>query len=251
MATDYALVTLGTVASTQDEARRRLLAADRPVLVVADRQVAGRGRSGRGWEQAPRALFSSLAFRPSWPRDTWSRLTLLAGLAVHGAAAGAVPAHGRDPAAAGLGLKWPNDLVGDGGKVAGVLTEVEGDTAVVGVGLNLWWPDRPGSPRPAGVAALCAADPGPGLAAELAGAWAGRFLESVGAGWDTWPRERYLERCVTVGRTVTWLPDGTGRAVDVDAGGGLVVDTTGGRVTLTAGEVREVRETAGGDGGPG
>lgn len=234
MATPYATVHLGTVDSTQDEARSRATAGDQPVLVVAERQTTGRGRSGRRWEQAPRALFSSLAFFPSWPAETWPRLTLVAGLAVHGALA----AHTEvEP-----GLKWPNDLVSGAGKLGGILTEAEaagrGGLVVIGCGVNLWWPDPD---RPAGVAAACDQDPGRDLARRLAAAWATEVLEVMAEEPDAWDRTAYRAACVTLGAEIAWEPDGTGTAVDIDGGGGLVVETATGTVTLVAGEVHNVR----------
>src|SRR5680860_1087300 len=100
MATRYALITLDEATSTQDEARTRYRGG--PLLVVTGHQTAGRGRSGRRWENAPRAMAASCAFAPDWPRAAWPRLSLVAGLAA------------RD--VFDFDLKWPNDLIADGRK---------------------------------------------------------------------------------------------------------------------------------------
>jgi BirA family transcriptional regulator, biotin operon repressor / biotin---[acetyl-CoA-carboxylase] ligase len=114
---------------------------DAPLLRMADRQTAGRGRLGRSWQggEAGASLAFSLAVRPV--AADWSGLSLAVGLAV---------AEALDPAGARLALKWPNDVWlrdGDGGgdavgrKLAGVLVEslpVGGRRwAVIGIGINL------------------------------------------------------------------------------------------------------------------
>ncbi len=228
MITPYATVSVPTVASTQDAARARAAATGEAVLVVSGRQTSGRGRSGATWWEAPRAMYSSLAFRPAWSKETWPRLTLAAGLAVRtaiGSLADVVP-----------GLKWPNDLVTFAGKLGGILTEVEGDLAVVGCGVNLWWPNAP-----AGVAAACRRDPGPGLARALAESWATALLETAAGPPGHWGAPAYREACVTIGCEITWDPDGSGVAAGIDDSGRLLVDATGGRVALASGAVRTVR----------
>ena len=118
---------LGTVTSTQDVAR------DLPIgsIVVADRQTAGRGRGDHRWE-APlgTALLVSFVLEPS------PLLSIAAGVAAAEACGPSVR------------LKWPNDLVVDGGlKLGGILVENTGGKAVCGIGINLQW-------APAGAARL-------------------------------------------------------------------------------------------------
>ncbi len=229
MATPYATVALDTVQSTQDEARHRL--GDRPgaVLVVAAEQTSGRGRTGRVWVSAPRAVAASLALRPSWSIETWPRLTLAAGLAAADAT--------ERVTGTGVWLKWPNDVVtADGAKLGGLLAESRDDVVVVGLGLNLFWPDPP-----AAAGALLDSDPGPGLARTIATAWADELLLRVDTGPRAWGVDQYRRRCVTLGADITWEPAGVGRAVDVDGDGRLLVETAGGPVLLAAGEVHQVR----------
>ena len=168
------------------------------LVVGADHQTAGRGRRGRTWESRPgSSLLVSVVLRPAPPL-----VTLAAGVA----AAEACEA----VAGVTVALKWPNDVLAPAGKVGGILCELVGDAAVVGLGLNLHW-------APPGAACL-----GPGadrdavLAAFLAG------LDDPG---DV--LARYRARCSTVGRRVrVELPDGRveGVAEAVDDGGRLVVD---------------------------
>lgn len=112
-----------------------------PALLVAEHQVAGRGRAGRTWQTPPRAaLTASLLVRPQVPRERLGWLPLLAGLATVTALRSTlgIQAH----------AKWPNDVVvrtqepevegwGSLRKVAGILTEVLPDGVVIGVGLNV------------------------------------------------------------------------------------------------------------------
>jgi len=104
------------------------------VVAVADEQTAGRGRLGRTWvAPAGSALLVSALLRPGLPREQTHLVTLAAGLA----ALDAIDAidGARSPAA---GLKWPNDVVVDDRKLAGILAEADGQGAVVvGMGCNV------------------------------------------------------------------------------------------------------------------
>jgi BirA family biotin operon repressor/biotin-[acetyl-CoA-carboxylase] ligase len=226
MDTPYEVVHLPIAGSTQDEARSRC--TGRALLVIADAQTAGRGRSGARWEQADRAVAASLAWAPSWPAALWPRLALAAGVA----ARDAVESRPGGPA---VSLEWPNDLVLGGLKVGGIIAEAGGGAVVVGLGLNLWW-RRPIE----GAGALWQRDPGPGTALRVAEAWAGSLLEVASADPDAWPLERYVEHCVTVGRSITW-DGGAGRALGIERDGGLRVDDGEAVVVLHAGAVRDVR----------
>lgn len=225
MPTPYAVAHLDRVDSTQHVARDRF-DGGAPVLVVADRQDAGRGRSGRRWLEADRGLYASLAFAPSSEPPEWPVIPLLAGLAARAALDGSP------------GLKWPNDLLGDDGrKVGGILAEAAGGVVVVGLGVNLWW-ERPAPDT----ASFLDADPGPGEPLRIARRWAEELLarEASPQGW----RVEYRGACVTLGQEIKWAvgpAPGRGTAVDVGADGALLVATATGRVRLVSGEVREVR----------
>jgi BirA family transcriptional regulator, biotin operon repressor / biotin---[acetyl-CoA-carboxylase] ligase len=216
MATPYLQLWEEEVASTQDLARSQL--GSLPVVVVAQRQTAGRGRGGSVWESAPRALAVSIAFRPD--EEDRRPFSLMAGVAA-----------GR--AVDGVTLKWPNDVMADGVKVGGILVE-RANEVVVGMGLNLWWPDS--SER---VGALHEDDPGRGLHAEIAGLWAAEMMRLIEA--DGWPLEEYRRLCSTLGNDITWEPEGRGTAVDITEDGGLVVEIGGARQTLTSGAIRHLR----------
>ena len=107
--------------------------------LVADHQTAGRGRAGRHWETPPgAALTMSFVLRPRLPREQWGLIPLVVGLAC----VKTLRADGVDAL-----LKWPNDVVVDGGarvpgwgslrKVAGILCEVRDDAVVAGIGVNV------------------------------------------------------------------------------------------------------------------
>jgi BirA family biotin operon repressor/biotin-[acetyl-CoA-carboxylase] ligase len=127
---------------TIDSTNRYLLecaakGANEGVVAVADEQTAGRGRLGRSWIAPPRsALLVSVLLRPQLPVDQLHLLTVAAAVAAIDAV--------RALAAVVALLKWPNDVVVDDRKLAGILAESDGAGAtVVGMGLNLrgdWFP---------------------------------------------------------------------------------------------------------------
>lgn len=217
MATRYALIVEDTVTSTQDVAFRAF--RNRPVLVVAEHQIEGRGRSGRTWEQPDRGLFVSMAFAPEWPQQDWPRLALAAGIA----------AHDVFPQA---DLKWPNDLLLDGKKIGGILSEAQGPVVAIGLGVNLWWVDPPEF-----AAAVSEMDPGKDAAIAFAFEWAGSLLDRVARGPASWGFGEYRSACVTLGRNVSWGSGFEGRAIGIDETGRLLVETSDGVSALASGEV--------------
>ncbi len=120
------------ISSTQDEAARLArTGAPEGTLVVAGRQTRGRGRVGRTWFSPPGAgLYASVVFRPPVSPAQWPALSVLAGVAV-------VEELQRQGIVAAR-LKWPNDALIGGRKVAGILAEAFPDVgfAVLGLGLN-------------------------------------------------------------------------------------------------------------------
>jgi BirA family transcriptional regulator, biotin operon repressor / biotin---[acetyl-CoA-carboxylase] ligase len=223
-------VSLGTprlhlrrVTSTNERARE--LAARGAVhgtLVTAAEQSAGRGRQGRTWTApAGRALLCSLIIR-----DPPRLLPLAAGVAV------------AEVAAADAQLKWPNDVLLAGRKVAGILVEgrPQENWAVVGIGLNvaLREQDFPAELRGrAGTLGLQpdAVEPTLQRLLGLLELWVGADSPSV--------LEAVRARDALLDREVRWA-GGEGRAAGVDGDGRLVVVTDAGRVALDAGEVHLV-----------
>jgi BirA family biotin operon repressor/biotin-[acetyl-CoA-carboxylase] ligase len=134
----YRLVHLPEIDSTNAEAMRRGLAGERgPLWVLADRQTAGRGRSGRTWVSEPGNLYASLLIETGCPVARAGQLSLVAGVAT----IDALRNTGAPPP--GLRLKWPNDVLIGRAKAGGILVESSsrspqgGLIAVIGVGINL------------------------------------------------------------------------------------------------------------------
>ena len=218
MATPYWQLRRDEVPSTQDLARTQL--GSIPVVVIAAAQTAGRGRSGSGWLTAPRALAVSVAYRATSEEDR--PISLTAGVA------------GRRALGAMVGLKWPNDLEMGDAKVGGILVEQSDGVVVVGMGLNLWWPDPP-----EGVGALHEDDPGAERHAQIGALWAAELLSLLRV--EGWPIDEYRQACVTLGRDISWEPDGSGRAVDVSETGALMIEDDSGLREIHSGAVRHVR----------
>ncbi len=222
MDTHYASVLLDNVESTQDEAADRWSGS--PVLVVAKHQSSGRGRLDRVWLEPDRGLFTSLAFAPAWAPARYPLIPLVAGLAMRQAL--------DETLGVDVGLRWPNDLMVDKGKVGGVLVESNDERAIVGCGINLFWVDPVD-----GAAGVATTDPGPGAVSDLAARWAIRFLERMTAAADLWGHHEYEAVCVTVGQRVAY-ERGSGTAVGIDSDGALLVETGDGVVAVHAGDIR-------------
>ncbi|MDE1466630.1 biotin--[acetyl-CoA-carboxylase] ligase [Aurantiacibacter sp. D1-12] len=101
--------------------------------LLAERQTGGRGRGGRGWESAATNLHASTVIRLRKHDHPAHTLSLTIGLAVYEQVCGAMFDYHRDKVA----LKWPNDVLIDGAKAAGILLERHEDTVVAGIGINL------------------------------------------------------------------------------------------------------------------
>ena len=217
MATPYFQQRIESVPSTQDVARENL--EELPVLIMTPNQTKGRGREGSEWITADRAVAASFAF--ACDDDDSRPFSLMAGVAAARVAEAAM-------------LKWPNDVVWGELKVGGILVERSADVVVVGLGLNLWWPDPP-----AGMTGLLGEDPGEDHYAEVAGLWGAELMRLVDS--DGWPIDEYRSLCVTIGMDITWDRGGSGRAVAIRDDGGLVVETETGPETIFSGVVRHVR----------
>lgn len=242
-----------------------------PALLVAEHQVAGRGRAGRTWTVPPRAaLTASVLLQPRVPPARLGWLPLLAGLAV-------VRALGRTGLPAGVArLKWPNDVLlavgdrpaagwGTDRKVAGVLAEVvpAGTRVVVGIGLNVsQTADELPVPTATSLALAAAATgvPTPGrgevlvaLVEELVDVVA-RWEEADGDAVAAGLAAACADVSATIGRRVRaelagGAGDVVGTAVGLDPDGALVVRTDDARhVVVAAGDVHHLRPATGPDG---
>src|SRR5712692_3600029 len=126
------LVAHEVLGSTNAEALSLARQGERgPLWITAERQSAGRGRRGRSWVSAPGNLYASLLLTDPAPPEHWPELSFVAALALHDAVGGRIPG-----LAARLVLKWPNDLLIDRNKFAGILVEGEGAAVAIGIGVN-------------------------------------------------------------------------------------------------------------------
>jgi len=243
-ATHVAIETVAETGSTNADLLARVDTLDGPVLRIADNQTAGRGRAGRAWLSQPgAALMFSLAWRFKGPLHKMSGLPMAVGVALaETIAALGVPVQ----------IKWPNDLLRDGKKLAGILVETQaakrdsdGDGAVwavIGVGLNLIMPDELEAAIGREVAAapwLAKMDRNQLMAALLS------RLAAVLAEFDDTGFAPFTERWNTLhawqGQEVVLLDNGAvlqqGVAAGVDAIGRLMLDTAQGRVEVLSGDV--------------
>ena len=216
------------------------------LVVVADRQLSGRGRAGRTWEDRPATTGAAGSLLctavVAEPESSATLVPLAAGLAV----ADAVRRQGAHPR-----LKWPNDVLLDGRKTAGVLVERheigEGHVLVIGMGINTDWR---GVERVGEQADWTSVAEASGRDVDRGG-----LLADLLRGLATWLRSlpsdplrllvTYRDACATIGRDVrVSFPDGdqlTGRAVDLDREGRLVVETAQGAVAVNAGDIEHLR----------
>jgi BirA family biotin operon repressor/biotin-[acetyl-CoA-carboxylase] ligase len=230
------VVRLGAVGSTNDEAMALLRADGSPVWVTATRQTAGRGRRGRPWVSKGGNLYASFAFPVAMPAEARAFLPLAAAVALREA----ISASADLP----VSLKWPNDVLVNGRKAAGILIETETTAsgrmrAVAGFGVNL-------AHAPADVPAttLCAHAPWltvDALFDALRPALASVLAQLSAPGGLAVLRGRWLSAAAGVGEPIVVRLDGDtreGRFLDLDSEGRLVLEEPGGGTArIAAGEV--------------
>ncbi|WP_242372511.1 biotin--[acetyl-CoA-carboxylase] ligase [Anaeromyxobacter sp. SG26] len=232
--------------STNDRAKELAEAgAEHGTIVVAETQTAGRGRRGRAWVSPPRRnLYFSAILRPDLSPARAPELTLVASIAI---------CEAIRQAGVEAGIKWPNDLLASGRKLAGILTELAAEPdrvhwVVIGVGVNVnaRAEDFPEELR-AEATSLAIERRTPAPRALFAAAcftaledWIDRHAEE-GFGVI---REAWRERSVTLGREVTVRTDGreiVGIAEDIDATGALLVRGRAGVERILSGDVALLR----------
>ena len=239
------LVCLDQVDSTNNEVKRRAVdAVPDGLVVLAGEQTGGRGRRGRSFvSPAGKGLYLSALLRPDCPLEQVSALTAWTAVAVCDAV--------EELCGIRPGIKWPNDVILDGRKLCGILTELEleAETAalryvVVGLGLNVSQTADDFGPEVAPVAVSLAQALGRApRRAEAAGAVIAalnRMAADFPLRWGEW-LERYRADCLTLGRPVRLLRAGGEEAAvaeAVDETFALVVrHPDGRRETVSSGEV--------------
>jgi BirA family biotin operon repressor/biotin-[acetyl-CoA-carboxylase] ligase len=224
-----------------DQARQ---GAAEGLVAVAEHQTAGRGRLDRRWESPPGSnLLASVLLRPGCAADD---LHLCSGAVALAAADACAEMAGVEAV-----LKWPNDLLVGGAKLAGVLAEADFDGTrlrgvVVGIGLNVAWPG------PAEAGGTCLDDTGGTAQPVDKGVLLDLLLEGLARRRPLLDEEagrgiladEVRRRCATLGQRVrVTLPNEelTGIASAIDEAGHLVVDTGSGRRLVSAGDVVHLR----------
>jgi BirA family biotin operon repressor/biotin-[acetyl-CoA-carboxylase] ligase len=195
----YGLRRYEEIDSTNEEARRLIAAGETgPVWLTALRQTSGRGRRGRSWETAGGNLAATLLLRPTRPQAEWAELSFAVAIAVADMAA-SLAQNSR------IALKWPNDVLADGKKLAGILLETGNGPKpglAIGIGVNLAYHPE-GMEFPAtSLAASGATVPSPDEALSL--------LATGFAGWyDVWReqgfapiRDAWLARAAGLGTRI-------------------------------------------------
>lgn len=229
----------GVTGSTNDDARALARAgAAEGTVVLASRQTGGRGRLGREWDSPEGGVYLSAILRPAVAPPGIASLALVVALGV----ARGLRSLGFSPT-----LKWPNDVLLGGRKLAGVLLEAMGEAdrlawVVVGIGINV---HRPESGGLEGAAWLDEIQPGirmPQVAAAVLDGIASAYAEWLAGGFGAL-RAEYEEACAMLGRVVTVRDLGgevraSGIACGVDDDGRLLVRAEGGStVAVVAGDV--------------
>lgn len=234
--------------STNADLLERASSLEAPLLLVARNQTAGRGRAGRSWLSS---IEGSLTFSLAWRFD--GGVNRLAGLPL---AVGVALAETLGRLGVQVGLKWPNDVLRDGDKLAGILIETRNETAdgkqtaapgggvwaVIGIGLNLVMPDEAEAQLGRSIASLpwLARMDRNELMATLLDGLAGALREFERAGFGAFAA-RWNLRHAWQGETVTILDRGAvlheGAAAGVDDAGRLLLDTLEGRIAIMAGDV--------------
>lgn len=246
------LIRLGDVGSTNDEARRLAASGARDgTLVRADSQNRGRGRQGRNWDSPPGNLYMSLLLRPDVAPGRALQLGFVASLSIAEAIAAGAPATGD------VQVKWPNDVLVNGGKVCGMLLEssmkADGSAVewvVIGMGINVKAaPDGTAWPATSLAAEGMDVTPGDLLRAivQRIESWRGRWRDE---GFSP-VREAWLARAAGLGGpVVARLPGETlaGTFSGLDETGALLLDLeAGGRRHIAMGDVFPAGTGSGGD----
>jgi BirA family transcriptional regulator, biotin operon repressor / biotin---[acetyl-CoA-carboxylase] ligase len=212
-----------TSSTNDDVAALAREGAGEGVWLRAERQSGGRGRQGRAWTSPAGNLYASTLLRLLPGDPPAPTLALTAAVALHEAAS---------LWARGVLIKWPNDLIAGGAKLAGILLEREGDAVVIGFGINLAHHPEGLDRSVTSIAALAGAAPEPAV-----------FLEALSDGFARWRARWRQEGVVAICRR--WLeaahPLGTALTVAGEEGLFDGLDETGAlRLRLADGTVRVV-----------
>ena len=208
---NWSITTEQSATSTSDLAKQAAAdGAPSGHAFLAIEQTAGRGRHGRHWDSQKGGMYLSVLLRPSLPITQWFALSFAASLAVLEAVRAQLATHLSPTEMPQTGLKWPNDVIVAGGKISGILLEVDGKARIVGSGINIApvgqmesqniapialadvWPDGAGTlPQPHDLATAYL---------DRLAFWYDRFCQS---GFDP-IRDAWLENALFLGKRVAF-----------------------------------------------
>ena len=235
---------LAEVDSTNAEAARIAPDLAGPVWILGLRQTAGRGRRGRDWRSQPGNFAATLVLHPTETPDVVALRSFVTSLALYDAFAAVT---GRPQ---GLSLKWPNDVLLNGGKVAGILLESVGmarDIRHIGIGIGVNLKQAPvpdeveaGALRPVSLLSETGVDVSPEEFLDvLAPAYAHHEAQFRIYGFAP-IRELWLARAARLGEVITarsMREEVTGTFETVDEAGNLVLSTAKGRAVIAAADI--------------
>lgn len=236
---------LSEVDSTNAEALRRAGEISGPCWILGLRQLQGRGRRGRRWSDPEGNFAATLLLHPSESASIAALRSFVAALALADALRAVAPEPGAE-----IALKWPNDVLLNGGKVAGILLESAGRGGglahlAIGIGVNLVaTPGQEGIERGALRPVSLLSETGTRLGPEtfltyLAAAYAKRERQFTDFGFAP-IRIAWLARAARLGQPVTartGREEHTGTFRDIDMTGALLLDTPQGRASIAAAEI--------------
>lgn len=233
---------LDRVDSTNAQAMRMAPDLSGPAWIMARRQTAGRGRRGRVWTDPPGNFAASLVLRPEGGPADAARLSFVAALAVHDALRAVCGPR------LNVALKWPNDVLLNGGKLSGILLESVGtggivQSLVIGIGVNLG--DVPGTVEPGAIRPVSLrGETGLCVAPE-------ELLDALAPSFDGWRRQMrdygfapirtaWLARAARLGETITartGTTETTGRFDGIDETGALILTGPRGKQAIPAADI--------------
>ena len=237
-------IVLPEIDSTNAEGFRRAATLPGPAWILAGVQTAGRGRRARPWSSPPGNFHGTLVLKPSEPPETVALRSFAAALALRDAF---VDLTGLPQ---GFALKWPNDVLCNGGKIAGILLESQGlntpdPVLCIGIGVNLIAAPDPSQVEPGAVPPVSLLqETGLRITPEA-------FLEALAPALAAWEstfrrdgfaplREKWLTHAARLGEPIrarTGTDSREGVFEGIDAAGNLILRMAQGPVAIPAAEV--------------
>lgn len=231
------------IGSTNTEAKKRAIdGCPEGTLVITEAQLGGRGRLSRGWfSPAQKGIWFSVVLRPPFPPQEAPKCTLMAAVAINRAI--------RDVTGIPCGIKWPNDILCNGRKLVGILTEMSAEMdvinhIVIGIGINVNIDAEEIPPELKGIATSVSMEAGAAMSridlfTKVLEKMEELYLLVKASGFavvlDAWRQES-----ITLGHMVNVIGldrSFVGKAVDIDSDGALLVETEMGVERVLAGDV--------------